>query len=66
MMRWLLKGGREQCGRRLRRNRKRLGRKKKRVGHLIRNLYLPESGRSKALAETEEDGNEFGLSSIAE
>ena len=67
MTHWLLKEGSGPYGRRLRRNRKRLGRRKRKVVLLIRNLHPPESGLLKA-TETEggsEDGSEFGLSSQA-
>ena len=64
-MHWPLREGNELYGKRLRRNRKRLGRRKRRVVHLIRNLRPPGSGLWKAI-ETEredKDGSEFGLSS---
>lgn len=68
MMPWLLKEESELYERRLRRNRKRLGRRKRKAVLLTRNLHPPESGLLKATTtETERvggaDGSEFGLSS---
>ena len=67
MTHWLLKEGSEPYGRRLRRNRKRLGRRKRKVVPLIRNLHPPESDLWKATGTERggEGGSEFGLSSQA-
>lgn len=64
-MHWLLKEGSEQCGRRLRRNRRRLGRRKRKVDRLNRNLHRPGRGRWKETETGEEagDGSGFGLGS---